>query len=393
MKNQNKKFIILAILTVFSTPVFAAINTTGDITETPWSSPIQVYDTWNIGHETNASVTISETHNLEKQWLTILGRNQSASGTINVQGQNAKYTTSQIANGVSGNGTITITNGGQIQVNHRTSNSRYNNAIGVLNIIGKSNSGNPSRLITKFFDNGFTSLNTPIAGLLDSFYFPDEPNGDHGSGTINIAESGQLLVNTTFKQNGLSKLVFEISDDYLSTQNHWAITGNTQEGELTNQGVTSVELDGLLNIQQKESYNLAPSQIYNLLQIATGVDSLAGGFAAQSQNSIVSFHNGLNLYINYQGGDGNDITLFTLPQEIQGDTNGDAIVDQQDLSRLIKYFGIKTPKGDANHDGKTDLKDLFQIRNNFSQGAPPITIPEPASLIMLITLSSVILKR
>ncbi len=67
-----------------------------------------------------------------------------------------------------------------------------------------------------------------------------------------------------------------------------------------------------------------------------------------------------------------------------GDTNADGKVDLEDLNNVRNNFG-GTGLGDANFDGKVDLDDLNAVRNNFGAGNSASAVPEPASLGLLAT--------
>jgi hypothetical protein len=66
-----------------------------------------------------------------------------------------------------------------------------------------------------------------------------------------------------------------------------------------------------------------------------------------------------------------------------GDTNGDGLVDLEDLNNVRNNFG-GTGLGDTSpFDGDVDLDDLNAVRNNFGAGgANPV--PEPASIALLV---------
>ncbi|MDP6545674.1 MAG: PEP-CTERM sorting domain-containing protein [Phycisphaerae bacterium] len=98
-----------------------------------------------------------------------------------------------------------------------------------------------------------------------------------------------------------------------------------------------------------------------------------------------------------------DIELDIIPKPpLPGDTNGDEVVDHLDCSNLIAQFGGAPGlhSADFNADGFVDLDDFAVLRGGFSSGvaSAPIgefgaTIPEPATLSLLILGALAVLRR
>jgi hypothetical protein len=78
-------------------------------------------------------------------------------------------------------------------------------------------------------------------------------------------------------------------------------------------------------------------------------------------------------------------TLMLLPEPpLLGDTNKDGRVDIDDLNNVRNNFGSMAPPyplGDTNLDGKVDVDDLNNVRNNF--GAVAAAVPEPGAVVLL----------
>ena len=94
-----------------------------------------------------------------------------------------------------------------------------------------------------------------------------------------------------------------------------------------------------------------------------------------------------------------DATL-TIMVPIPGDLNADGFVGLDDLDRLLANWNTTvTPgdllNGDANNDGYIGLDDLDLILNHWNTGTPPqsITIPEPASIGLLMLSATAITQR
>ena len=91
---------------------------------------------------------------------------------------------------------------------------------------------------------------------------------------------------------------------------------------------------------------------------------------------------------------------FTSIDNLPGDTQGDGVVDLQDMNNVRNFFGEPASDtvwfSDANGDGMVDLGDLNDARNNFGadyrQGSNPI--PEPTTTaLLLVGMTAMILLR
>ena len=109
--------------------------------------------------------------------------------------------------------------------------------------------------------------------------------------------------------------ILNFSDKYLAATNHWAITGNN------NQGVTYASPDGQLNVPHITSITPQYNQTYNFMKIMGSSSGLGKFFNGKANNSLIGNYNGIDLFINYFGGDGNDIVLYTDPFESTGNVN------------------------------------------------------------------------
>lgn len=67
--------------------------------------------------------------------------------------------------------------------------------------------------------------------------------------------------------------------------------------------------------------------------------------------------------------------LLTGGDPVLGDTNGDNVVDLDDLNNVRNNFGTNG-NGDTNGDGIVDLDDLNNVRNNFGAEGTPGFVPE-----------------
>lgn len=84
------------------------------------------------------------------------------------------------------------------------------------------------------------------------------------------------------------------------------------------------------------------------------------------------------------------LTLEGLPRAyftVPGDTNGDQVVDLQDLNNVRDHFGADRGLGDTNGDGLIDLGDVNAVRNHFGEQRLDVrpAVPEPDSLLVALT--------
>ena len=73
---------------------------------------------------------------------------------------------------------------------------------------------------------------------------------------------------------------------------------------------------------------------------------------------------------------------------VYGDANLDGSVDAIDLAHMRDNTGFPTSWADGSFDlnGVVDLGDLAQLRNAFGFTAPPMPVPEPATMLSMILL-------
>ncbi|MEM7681490.1 MAG: dockerin type I domain-containing protein [Planctomycetota bacterium] len=83
------------------------------------------------------------------------------------------------------------------------------------------------------------------------------------------------------------------------------------------------------------------------------------------------------------------VRLSWLEAALEGDFNGDGVVDLLDFDILSQNFGLTSgaslAEGDANGDGAVNLLDFDVLSQNFGASAPA-TVPEPASAVAVLAL-------
>ena len=117
-----------------------------------------------------------------------------------------------------------------------------------------------------------------------------------------------------------------------------------------------------------------------------------GNFDNFVEGQLVARINQFDVMFTYAAGDGNDVGVrFVETFQVLGDTNNDLIVNGEDLANVRDYFGTGNIRGDADHDGGTDLGDLFAVRNETVMAVA--AIPEPSGLLVLMGASLLAWRR
>lgn len=104
-------------------------------------------------------------------------------------------------------------------------------------------------------------------------------------------------------------------------------------------------------------------------QILTeGVLETLPRFSNFAEGDLVDIYNGINLFITYVGGDGNDIELYTLEEICFADVNEDGQTDFLDISAFISAFTAGESLADMNSDGYFDFIDISIFLSSFATG-------------------------
>ncbi len=107
---------------------------------------------------------------------------------------------------------------------------------------------------------------------------------------------------------------------------------------------------------------------------------------------------GMDLFITYVGGDGNDVTLVTT-LALPGDVNLSGHVSGDDLAIIITNWGMTgatREQGDLSGDNTVSGLDYTEVITYYGTGVfpgEPGTIPEPATLEMLLMVGALAMLR
>jgi autotransporter-associated beta strand protein len=136
---------------------------------------------------------------------------------------------------------------------------------------------------------------------------------------------------------------------------------------------TVILADATLDVSLFDSFALGANQQFDFLNVA---GSLVGTFNGLGEGALVNNFGGVDLFITYAGGDGNDVALFT--EGLPGDFDFDNDVDGFDFLEWQRGFG-----------STYDSDDLADWKANYGMAVSPVVaagttaVPEPSSLAML----------
>ena len=146
-------------------------------------------------------------------------------------------------------------------------------------------------------------------------------------------------------------------------------------------------IDGMLDVSLINGYLLGTNNMYEIVDVA---GELTGEFAGLPQNAHVGLFGGVSLFIDYLGGDGNDIVLFT-ESGLAGDYNNDLTVDAADYTVWRDNLGSTTILPNDPSPGMVTKEDYDTWKTHFGEmvgdgsgASANLAVPEPATAILLI---------
>ena len=284
------------------------------------------------GYFGTGTLNILSGANVESTSTFYIADQGGSKGTVNIDGPNTNLKAYQLRNGERGDATINISNGATVEITQDiyTSLSSYSNTL--TNISGTGTTITAAKLLNGH--DGASTLNvsdgaqitinydyfngyrgnavgiTNLSGQNTKITTNNAYNANGGStGTLTFSDGAQIIANNYFYQGNKGSINLTLSDEYVTD---WAITGNESATATADKGSNSVNLDGILAALGDDT--VKSNTTYKLMQIkgenpnqnrANKFDYLT------NSGDIVGKVGGRYVYIDYYGGDGNDITLTT----------------------------------------------------------------------------------
>ena len=184
--------------------------------------------------------------------------------------------------------------------------------------------------------------------------------GGLGAGTL-TSPTGILNINGNVSLNAQSVLLIKLNGNTVGT------------------GYDQINVTGVVNLNDcvllptpLNNFNPAIGAVYRIIN-NDGTDAVIGTFTGVAEGSIFTTPNNIKFRVTYRGGDGNDVTITRIANNVPADFDGDGKTDlsifrssvgqwwyQRSSDNIVPAytFGTTTDKitpGDYDGDGKTDV--------------------------------------
>lgn len=194
-----------------------------------------------------------------------------------------------------------------------------------------------------------------------------------GAGELKIGASPGAVTIAGYLQNAASALDIELG----------GLLPGDEFDQLTITG--DATLGGFLEVSVIGGFTLSPGRSFEILDVG---GTRTGQFAGLLEGALVG-NFGEDLFITYNGGDGNDVILFT--GGLAADFDQDDDVDGHDFLIWQTNLGLQTgaiiSDGDADGDADVDHDDLLTWQTQFgiiAASAATTATPEPATALLLL---------
>ncbi|QDS97545.1 beta strand repeat-containing protein [Adhaeretor mobilis] len=265
-----------------------------------------------------------------------LGSATGAMGTATVTGAGSTWNNTAGFNvGTSGTGILNIDNGGSV-VSERAHIGNFVNANGTATVTGA--------------DSAWDITNTLTVGQI-------------GTGTLNVEAGGHISVGASFRLQSFGGTAF-LNFTLASTADPLIDVGE------------DVNLAGTLGVDLDPGLTLSDGDSFTLIDIAR---TRSGVFGNVAEGGLLGSFNGVDLFLTYTGGDGNDVVAFAA---LPGDYDGDSDVDGADFLTWQREDGMS--------DGLTDWQDHYGTQPPPSS-ASASQVPEPTTVALTLLASCCLL--
>ncbi len=306
----------------------------------------------------------------------IVGALAGSVGTVTIRGDGSLWTTTgDLDVGVQSSGTLNLADGGRIDVG----GTLHVEPSGTIDVGPGS-----ARLSASVVNNG--TINVRRGSVL-TFAGPASGGGLFtGPGTFVFEDAlapGTSPAAITFEGNVVLEATATLAVELMGT-----VPGDDYD---TITVVGDVTLGGVLDVTVWPVFPLQDGLTFQMIE---ALGEVTGAFDnVPNTGDPIGTFGGVDLMIRYDGGDGNDVLLYTpSPVVIPGDLDRDGEVDPADLARLLRGFGATAGatlySGDADGDGDVDDGDLNLLLSNMGATAGGLsaghvqTVPEPSALLL-----------
>lgn len=275
-----------------------------------------------IGHGGNGRVEVTGGGTLSTASASV-GLGAGGTGTVILRDAGSTWTNAQsILVGPSGKGTIqtmpnttmdagmelricsaddTVDVGGTLRASQVTNNGTF--SVGAGSVTADSLSNNVGGKV--MMSGGRLSVHSFSSNGMFDFR-----GGELHAGTITgtlFMNGGKLCVDETTRQSLITGSVWGNGSVGIS------INGTSASGLFDHIVVQGDWMfSGKLDVAMLNSYQLGLGQRYEVIDIVG--DYSRASFTGLAQNGLVGTFGGVNLYIDYFGGSGNDVVLYTVPE-------------------------------------------------------------------------------
>ena len=354
-----------------------------------WANSGELY----VGYQGDGALNITNGGSVSNTECNI-GRERDSTGEVTVSGAGSTWTNSdRLYVGWYGDGRVKVTDGAAVSNTSGYVGGKSGSSGAVTVSGGGSTWTNSSQLSVGYMARGTLVITNGAAVNSINGFIGNQPNS---SGVVLVSGTGSTWTN---------------SDD-LYVGNYGPGELSIYDGGLVNvgSGLTTYGGNSFINMGSGGMLALAgdgDDSLGEFLGLISGSDAIRyWDESVWGWVHITGATPGVDYTLSYMDeGDLDGYTVLTvtaITADMLGDTNGDYIVDHEDLAIFNAQFGLRAPGMSCDFDGDddVDLEDFRILRGHFGSGvvsAPDAefaaTTPEPATLILLAGGLPLLLRR